>query len=252
MIVAPNSPSERAQPSTVPAITPGSASGTVTRRKVVQRVAPSVAAASSNRGSAERSAPSIAITTKGIETKTCASTTPYVVKGKAKPVQSSSGSPITPVRPKALRRATPATTGGSTSGTVTSARSAPRPRKSTRASSQASGRPRRRQKTIAIVEVTSESRSASSATREVRWPGRSAQLVLATIATSGTSEEQRGERRRHHQQCGRPPQSIAPGPVPHGLPKPASSRIARPSSDVTHATQSAARSASSDCSSVVA
>ena len=48
---------------------PGSASGTVTRRKVVQREAPSVAAAASYSGSAERSAPSMAITTNGIDTK---------------------------------------------------------------------------------------------------------------------------------------------------------------------------------------
>ena len=60
-------------------------------------------------------------------------------------------------------------------------------------------------------------------------------------------QEQRGEDRRHHQQRRR-----APEPVPHGLPKPASpeDRLPRPA-DVTHATQSAARSASSDCSSVV-
>ena len=47
VIVAPNSPSARAQHSTAPAATPGATSGSVTRRNAVQRPAPSVAAASS-------------------------------------------------------------------------------------------------------------------------------------------------------------------------------------------------------------
>src|SRR5690606_21730799 len=47
VIVAPNSPSARAQHSTAPATTPGATSGSVTRRKTVQRPAPRVAAASS-------------------------------------------------------------------------------------------------------------------------------------------------------------------------------------------------------------
>lgn len=47
VMVAPNSPSARAQQSTVPATTPGRIEGRVTRRKVSQREAPSVAAASS-------------------------------------------------------------------------------------------------------------------------------------------------------------------------------------------------------------
>ena len=47
VIVAPNSPSARAQHSTAPAAMPGATSGSVTRRNAVQRPAPSVAAASS-------------------------------------------------------------------------------------------------------------------------------------------------------------------------------------------------------------
>src|SRR5664280_230474 len=45
VIVAPNSPSARAQQSTIPATRPGSTNGNVTRRKVTHRLAPSVAAA---------------------------------------------------------------------------------------------------------------------------------------------------------------------------------------------------------------
>src|SRR5674476_125189 len=44
VIVAPNSPSARAQQSTIPATRPGSTNGNVTRRKVTHRLAPSVAA----------------------------------------------------------------------------------------------------------------------------------------------------------------------------------------------------------------
>ncbi len=47
VIVAPNSPSARAQASTPPASSDGPTSGSVTRRNVVRRDAPSVAAASS-------------------------------------------------------------------------------------------------------------------------------------------------------------------------------------------------------------
>ncbi len=58
---------------------PGRARGTVTRRKVVQRLAPRVAAAASYWLPAERSPPSMLITTNGIETNVCASTTPQIV-----------------------------------------------------------------------------------------------------------------------------------------------------------------------------
>src|ERR1700735_3473345 len=51
VIVAPNSPSARAQHNTAPAPREGAMSGTVTRRNTVIRFAPSVAAASSPPGS---------------------------------------------------------------------------------------------------------------------------------------------------------------------------------------------------------
>ena len=81
MIVAPNSPSARAQQSTAPAAIPGATSGSVTRRNVVQRSAPSVAAASSKRASAARSAPSTLITRNGMATNVSAMTTAAVVNG---------------------------------------------------------------------------------------------------------------------------------------------------------------------------
>src|SRR4028119_1432138 len=57
VIVAPNSPSARAKQSTAPALMPGATSGSVTRRKTVQRDAPSVAAAASYRRAAPRRGP---------------------------------------------------------------------------------------------------------------------------------------------------------------------------------------------------
>ena len=50
-MVAPNSPSARAKASIAPAMTPGSASGSVTVTKIQNGLAPSVAAASSSRRS---------------------------------------------------------------------------------------------------------------------------------------------------------------------------------------------------------
>ena len=69
----------RAHASTHPAARPGSADGSVTRRKVVQRSAPSVAATTSKRSPAVRSAPSTLSTKNGNETNVCASTTAAVV-----------------------------------------------------------------------------------------------------------------------------------------------------------------------------
>src|SRR3954467_9008785 len=161
VIVAPNSPSARAQHSTAPAATPGAISGRVTRRNAVQREAPSVAAASSYLASAPRSAPSTLITRNGIATNASAPTTPAVVNGSVIPNVESSQPPTRPRRPKTSSSATPPTTGGSTSGTVTSARTNRRPGKSARASTQARGTPRTRHTAVAIVAVSSDNRNAA-------------------------------------------------------------------------------------------
>src|SRR5690606_5065457 len=122
VMVAPNSPSARAQHNTAPATRPGATDGSVTRRKAYQRPAPSVAAASSKRGSAARSAPSTEITRNGIATNASATITPAVVNGSDTPNHSCRYRPTNPRRPNASSNATPPTTGGNTSGTVTSAR----------------------------------------------------------------------------------------------------------------------------------
>jgi hypothetical protein len=160
VMVAPNSPSARAQQSTAPAAMPGATRGRVTRRNVVHRSAPSVAATSSKRASAARRAPSTLITRNGMATNVSASTTAVVVNGIVMPNASSSHDPTIPFRPSTRNSATPPTTGGSTSGTVTSARSTLRPRTCDRASTQASGTPRTSDSRVARVAETRDNRSA--------------------------------------------------------------------------------------------
>src|SRR3954462_2492922 len=160
VMVAPNSPSARAQHSTAPAPIPGAISGRVTRRNVVQREAPRVAAASSYLRSAARSAPSTLITRNGRATNASATTTPAVVNGSVTPNQRYIHWPSSPLRPRASSSATPPTTGGSTRGTVTSARTRRRPGKDARASTHASGTPTSRQNSVARVAQTRDSRSA--------------------------------------------------------------------------------------------
>ena len=64
-MVAPNSPSALANASTMPAMTPGSASGSVTVRNAHRPLAPSVAAASSSRRSIASNDSRIARTSSG-------------------------------------------------------------------------------------------------------------------------------------------------------------------------------------------
>ena len=99
VIVAPNSPSARAQVSTVPAASEGQISGSVTRRKTVQRFAPRLRAASSSRRFIERSPDSTVITKNGMATNDSATMTPARVNGSVIPVALSSGSPMNPRRP---------------------------------------------------------------------------------------------------------------------------------------------------------
>ncbi len=65
VIVAPNSPSERANASNTPTATPGKAKGNVTVRNTRQREAPSVRAAHSSFGGTASSDSLIARTIKG-------------------------------------------------------------------------------------------------------------------------------------------------------------------------------------------
>jgi hypothetical protein len=158
--VAPNSPSARAQHRMAPAATDGATMGSVTRRNTIQRPAPRVAAASSRRRSDERSPASTVTTRKGRATNVLAAMTPQMVKGSWKPVWSNTGPPNRPRRPKANSSAAPPTTGGSTMGRITSARSSERPGNSVRASTQARGTPNSRDSPMALKALVRDRRSA--------------------------------------------------------------------------------------------
>src|SRR5438105_12162335 len=160
VIVAPNSPSARAQHSTAPAISEGRTRGKVTLHRTVHRLAPRVRAASSNRMSIERSPASTVITRNGIATKVSARMAPAVVKGRWTPNVVASQPPSSPRRPKASSSATPPTTGGRTIGKTVKARKTDRPGKVSLANVQASGTPRMSAIAVAENEAKRERRSA--------------------------------------------------------------------------------------------
>ena len=93
-------------------------------------------------------------------TKVSAMTTASGVNGIVSPNQESRYRPTNPVRPNASSSATPPTTGGSTSGRVTRARSRRWPGKLVRASTHASGTPTTREIAVLTVAVHSERVSA--------------------------------------------------------------------------------------------
>lgn len=186
VMVAPNSPSARAQVRAAPAISPGATIGSVTVRNTRTGEAPSEAAVSSYRGRSPPSAPSSEMTRNGIATNVAASTAPEVWKGNVTPKVSSSHGPSSPRRPNASRRATPPTVGGRTIGSSTSERTNALPGKGTRASSQASGTPSSRESPSAHRETSSESRSASVVASAVRWSPSSSQEVRTRMPTSGS------------------------------------------------------------------
>src|SRR5579884_3566658 len=185
VIVAPNSPRALDQARTAPATREGRIRGRVTRRRTVQRLAPSVRAASSKRTSIERNPASTVITRKGMATKVSATITPGVVKGRPKPVAVATGPPTSPRRPKARRRATPPTTGGSTMGRIATPRSSSRPGNRRRASTQARGTPSRQARAVEASEATSES------SRAVLTPG-SARICSVDLQGICTARPARG------------------------------------------------------------
>src|SRR6266542_2885911 len=187
VIVAPNSPRARAQHNTAPAPRDGAIMGTVTRRNTVIRVAPRVAAASSKPWSAERSAPSTVMIRNGIATKVSAITTATGEKGIVTPNQEYRYLPSKPVRPNASSNATPPTTGGSTSGSVTSARNSRCPAKLPRASTHASGTPMITAIAVAADAVHSDSTSAWTASEPLSTAASRCQGTRNTSPASGST-----------------------------------------------------------------
>src|SRR5690625_7155862 len=98
------------------------------------------------------------------------------------------GEPTRPRRTKGSVSTMPATTGGMTSRTNTTARVKVRPGKSVRAKTSASGTPRMMQATVAAVAVRRDSHSASSAAGVVSSAGNSDHVIPANNATNGTTK----------------------------------------------------------------
>ena len=178
-------PRRAAQATTVATPSAGPIIGSVTFHSVRSRDAPSVAAAASYRRSRFRKAPSTVRITSGVATKAFARMTPQIEYGSSRPVASCSGPPTTPRRPSANSSAAPPTTGGSTMGSVTSARTAERPGNGDRASTHASGTPTTAASTAAAIEDTTESTAASTTKRLDRWVQRSVHGARAMRPMSG-------------------------------------------------------------------
>src|SRR5690348_6964577 len=124
VIVAPNSPSPRANDSNVPVTMPGSASGSVIEKSTQSRDAPSVRAATSSLRSIASIDRRIARTISGKPMTADASAAPVHRNASTTPNHRSSQLPIGPCLPKSTSSAKPTTTGGSTSGKWTIASTA--------------------------------------------------------------------------------------------------------------------------------
>ena len=177
------------------------------------------------------------MTRNGIATNVSAITTAVVVNGMVTPNVASSQLPTIPCRPSTRNSATPPTTGGSTSGTVTRARSSVRPRARERASTQASGTPRTSDTSVARVAETSDQpqrlrHSGRGQLRSQRRPRRPDQQP-----DQREDEEGDAERRRDEQRGRRPRASVG---AHSGGRKPASVSTRCPASDSTSSTNAAA------------
>ena len=103
VMVAPNSPSALAKQSTMPAMTPGIASGNVTVRNTQKRSAPSVAAASSSLRSMASIASRIGRTSSGNPITPQESAAPVQRNENTMPKWSARNAPIGPRRPKEIK-----------------------------------------------------------------------------------------------------------------------------------------------------
>ena len=183
VMVAPNSPRQRARARAVPLARPGTAMGRVTHHRTREGPAPRAAAVSSNPRERVRRAASSVMTRKGRETKTWAMTTAAVEKATEIPM-ACMWAPSTPLRPKAVRSARPATTGGSERGSATRIRAARTPRHS-RDSRIARGTPTRTSTTTAARHVLRLSFIAATVDSFETIPGRSDQGTRIPMKTRG-------------------------------------------------------------------
>ena len=156
VIVAPNSPSARAQERAMPANIELRNIGRVTVKKVLIGLAPKLRDASSNLESSSVADDSIDKTKKGSATNVAAIIAPAVVKGRVIPNQLFNFSPMKPFLPNANNNAVPPATGGSTIGKRTTALTIFNPLNSTLAKIQPSGIPKIRQMHAELVAMIIE------------------------------------------------------------------------------------------------
>ena len=116
VIVAPNSPNERAKLKVVPTIIPGKAIGVVIVKKTIKLFAPSVLAASSILGSIISIANFMDLTIKGNPIIAQAKAAPDHLNAKLKSKYFCKNWPTLPFLPKTISKIYPVTTGGNISG----------------------------------------------------------------------------------------------------------------------------------------
>jgi hypothetical protein len=141
MMVAPNSPSARANASSIPPMMPRAARGTVMVKKTRQPLAPSVRAICSRRGLTSSKATRAERINKGADITLKASKTARQVKIMSRLRWRCRKPPRAPWRPKTCSRIKPTATGGMTRGNVTTVSRNDLPGQSVRASIHANARP---------------------------------------------------------------------------------------------------------------
>lgn len=127
------------------------------------------------------------MTRNGMATNASATTTPAVVNGSEYLTHASRYWPTKPSRPSTSSSATPPTTGGSTSGTVTRVRTNWRPGSSVRASSHASGTPKPRHPRVARLAVINDNCKALATLGSASCVASEPHGASTTNPTSGTT-----------------------------------------------------------------
>src|SRR4029079_15355427 len=150
-ITDPYSPMARANASAKPVMSAGSTIGSITRRKIDQRDAPRVAAASSSSRGSSSSTGCTVRTTNGRPMNVNATSTPSGVNATLMPSGSSSD-PIQPLAANNPVSAMPATAVGSANGKSTSASANRRPGNRYRTSTHATSSP----KTVLIIAAPND------------------------------------------------------------------------------------------------
>ena len=142
-------------------------------------------------------------------TNVWAITTATVVNGTRTPNSKSTNWPAKPLRPNRYSSASPPTTGGSTKGRSTIARSTRMPGTCARASTTASGPPSRRHNRVDAAAVRSDSSSAASCRRRGHQLGEPPQVGAGDEPDDRQDDQRERQARRepqeHRHRGARPP-----------------------------------------------